>query len=41
MGGQYLAQGRPASPSAHAQDDALAAELWQRSEQLTGAPSPA
>jgi hypothetical protein len=41
LGGQYLAQGRPVSPSAQAQDDALAAELWQRSEQLTGAPSPA
>jgi NAD(P)-dependent dehydrogenase (short-subunit alcohol dehydrogenase family) len=39
--GQYLERGRPVPPSAQAQDDALAAALWQRSEQLTGAPSPA
>jgi NAD(P)-dependent dehydrogenase (short-subunit alcohol dehydrogenase family) len=39
--GQYLERGHPVRPSTQAQDDALAAALWQRSEQLTGAPSPA
>jgi hypothetical protein len=35
--GQYLEKGRPAAPSSQAQDDALAAGLWERSEQLTAA----
>jgi NAD(P)-dependent dehydrogenase (short-subunit alcohol dehydrogenase family) len=33
--GQYLEKGRPAEPSAQAQDDHLARELWERSEALT------
>jgi NAD(P)-dependent dehydrogenase (short-subunit alcohol dehydrogenase family) len=33
--GQYLEKGRPAEPSAQAQDDRLAATLWERSEALT------
>jgi NAD(P)-dependent dehydrogenase (short-subunit alcohol dehydrogenase family) len=33
--GQYLEKGRPREPSAQAQDDRLAAELWERSEALT------
>jgi retinol dehydrogenase-12 len=36
--GQYVEKGRPAEPSPQAQDDRLAAELWERSERLT--PSP-
>jgi NAD(P)-dependent dehydrogenase (short-subunit alcohol dehydrogenase family) len=32
--GQYLEKGRPAKPSAQAQDDALAAALWERSAEL-------
>ena len=32
--GKYLEKGRPAAPSAQAQDEHLAAELWQRSAQL-------
>ena len=30
--GQYVEKGRPTQPSAQAQDDRLAAELWERSE---------
>jgi NAD(P)-dependent dehydrogenase (short-subunit alcohol dehydrogenase family) len=33
--GQYLEKGKPVEPSAQAQDDGLAAELWERSEALT------
>jgi NAD(P)-dependent dehydrogenase (short-subunit alcohol dehydrogenase family) len=33
--GQYLEKGRVTEPSAQAQDDRLAAELWERSEALT------
>jgi NAD(P)-dependent dehydrogenase (short-subunit alcohol dehydrogenase family) len=33
--GQYLEQGRVKEPSAQAQDDRLAAELWERSAALT------
>jgi NAD(P)-dependent dehydrogenase (short-subunit alcohol dehydrogenase family) len=33
--GQYVEKGRPAPPSVQAQDDRLAAELWERSEELT------
>jgi NAD(P)-dependent dehydrogenase (short-subunit alcohol dehydrogenase family) len=36
--GQYLEKLKPVPPSAEAQDDALAAGLWERSEQLTAAP---
>jgi retinol dehydrogenase-12 len=32
--GQYLEKRRPVQPSAQAQDDRLAAELWERSEEL-------
>jgi NAD(P)-dependent dehydrogenase (short-subunit alcohol dehydrogenase family) len=35
--GQYVENGRPAPPSAQAQDDRLAAELWERSEKLAAA----
>jgi NAD(P)-dependent dehydrogenase (short-subunit alcohol dehydrogenase family) len=35
--GQYLEKLKPVPPSAEAQDDSLAAELWERSEQLTAA----
>jgi NAD(P)-dependent dehydrogenase (short-subunit alcohol dehydrogenase family) len=34
--GRYVEKRRPVEPSAQAQDDRLAAELWTRSEQLTG-----
>jgi NAD(P)-dependent dehydrogenase (short-subunit alcohol dehydrogenase family) len=34
---QYLEKLKPVPPSAEAQDDSLAAELWERSEQLTAA----
>jgi NAD(P)-dependent dehydrogenase (short-subunit alcohol dehydrogenase family) len=34
--GQYVEKQRPVAPSAAAQDDALAAALWERSEALTG-----
>jgi NAD(P)-dependent dehydrogenase (short-subunit alcohol dehydrogenase family) len=34
--GQYVEKDRPVAPSAQAQDDRLAAELWERSAQLTG-----
>jgi NAD(P)-dependent dehydrogenase (short-subunit alcohol dehydrogenase family) len=34
--GQYLEKGRPREPSAQAQDDRLAAALWERSAQLVG-----
>jgi NAD(P)-dependent dehydrogenase (short-subunit alcohol dehydrogenase family) len=34
--GQYVEKGRPAEPSAQAQDDRLARELWERSAALTG-----
>lgn len=34
MHGQYLEKQRPVPPSAQAQDDALASELWTRSEEL-------
>jgi hypothetical protein len=33
--GRYLEKGKPVAPSAQAQDDRLAAELWERSEALT------
>ncbi len=33
--GGYFADERPRTPSAVAQDDALAAELWRRSEEWT------
>lgn len=33
--GAYLEKGKPVEPSAQAQDDRLAAELWERSEALT------
>jgi NAD(P)-dependent dehydrogenase (short-subunit alcohol dehydrogenase family) len=33
--GQYVEKRRPVQPSAQAQDDHLAAELWQRSEELS------
>jgi NAD(P)-dependent dehydrogenase (short-subunit alcohol dehydrogenase family) len=33
--GQYLEKQRPVQPSAQAQDDRLAADLWERSEELT------
>ena len=36
--GQYVEKGRPVEPSVQAQDDRLAAELWERSEQLVAAP---
>jgi retinol dehydrogenase 12 len=35
LGGQYVEDRRPVRPSAQAQDDHLAAELWDRSEELT------
>ncbi|MDH3462406.1 MAG: SDR family NAD(P)-dependent oxidoreductase [Acidimicrobiia bacterium] len=39
--GGYYEKQAPADPSPAAQDDALAAELWERSEQwCTGAPTP-
>ena len=34
--GHYVEKDRPVAPSAQAQDDRLAAELWERSAQLTG-----
>ena len=34
--GQYVEKGQPVPPSAQAQDDRLAAELWERSEELSG-----
>jgi NAD(P)-dependent dehydrogenase (short-subunit alcohol dehydrogenase family) len=34
MRGQYIEKGRPTPPSVQAQDDRLAAELWERSEAL-------
>jgi hypothetical protein len=34
--GAYLEKGKPVAPSAQAQDDELAAALWERSAQLTG-----
>jgi NAD(P)-dependent dehydrogenase (short-subunit alcohol dehydrogenase family) len=34
--GRYLEKKKPAKPSAQAQDDALAAALWERSEALVG-----
>ena len=34
--GQYLEKGRPREPNAQAQDERLAAELWERSTRLTG-----
>jgi retinol dehydrogenase 12 len=37
VSGGYFVDSRPASPSAQAQDDALAEQLWERSVQLTGA----
>jgi len=33
--GQYVDRGRPAEPTAQAQDDRLAKELWERSARLT------
>jgi NAD(P)-dependent dehydrogenase (short-subunit alcohol dehydrogenase family) len=35
LSGQYLEKGKPVVPSAQAQDDRLAAELWERSAALT------
>jgi NAD(P)-dependent dehydrogenase (short-subunit alcohol dehydrogenase family) len=34
--GRYVEKQRPVEPSAQAQDDRLAAELWERSEELVG-----
>jgi retinol dehydrogenase-12 len=34
--GQYVEKGQPVPPSEQAQDDRLAAELWERSEGLSG-----
>ncbi|HEY1277777.1 MAG TPA: SDR family NAD(P)-dependent oxidoreductase [Thermoleophilaceae bacterium] len=34
--GRYVEKERPVEPSAQAQDDRLAADLWERSEELTG-----
>ena len=34
--GEYVEKGRPVAPSAQAQDDRLARELWERSAALTG-----
>src|SRR2546430_15226660 len=34
--GQYVEKGQPVPPSVQAQDDRLAAELWERSEELSG-----
>jgi NAD(P)-dependent dehydrogenase (short-subunit alcohol dehydrogenase family) len=39
--GKYLEKGKPAAPSAQAQDDRLAAELWERSAELVGQRSAA
>jgi len=45
--GEYVEKGRPTEPSTQAQDDALAAALWERSEELlahvmgSSAPGPA
>jgi NAD(P)-dependent dehydrogenase (short-subunit alcohol dehydrogenase family) len=39
--GEYLEKQRPKPPTAEAQDDALAAALWERSEELTAAPAAA
>jgi retinol dehydrogenase 12 len=39
--GQYVEKQRPVVPSAAAQDDVLAAALWERSEALTGVPASA
>jgi hypothetical protein len=33
--GQYVEKERPVQPSAQAQDDRLAAELWEHSEELS------
>jgi hypothetical protein len=38
--GQYVEKQRPVQPSAQAQDDRLAAELWERSEELCVAAHP-
>ena len=38
--GEYVEKERPIAPSAQAQDDSLAAALWERSEALT-APATA
>jgi NAD(P)-dependent dehydrogenase (short-subunit alcohol dehydrogenase family) len=34
--GEYVEKRRPVAPSAQAQDDRLASELWERSEALVG-----
>jgi NAD(P)-dependent dehydrogenase (short-subunit alcohol dehydrogenase family) len=39
--GEYIEKQRPVEPSAEARDDRLAAGLWERSEELTAAPSAA
>jgi NAD(P)-dependent dehydrogenase (short-subunit alcohol dehydrogenase family) len=39
--GEYLEKGKPATPSAAARDDELAAALWERSAELTGATATA
>jgi NAD(P)-dependent dehydrogenase (short-subunit alcohol dehydrogenase family) len=39
--GEYLEKGKPATPSAAARDDGLAAALWERSAELTGVAAPA
>ncbi|MEA2308455.1 MAG: hypothetical protein QOI65_741 [Thermoleophilaceae bacterium] len=36
MSGGYFVSSKPRAPSAQAQDDGLAAALWERSEELTG-----
>jgi retinol dehydrogenase 12 len=38
--GKYFAKARVATPTAHAQDMAAAAKLWQLSEQITGVAVP-
>ena len=37
--GEYVVDEKVQSPSAQAQDDALAAGLWERSAQLVGLPA--
>ena len=36
VSGGYFENSRPGRPNAQAQDDSLAAALWERSEELTG-----
>ncbi len=41
LDGQYVVDEKVRSPSAQAQDDELAAALWERSAELAGLPAPA